>query len=123
MQHNHIWYPHDADHRRDVPGEVEIELVVERGVDRVRRSDQEERMAVRRRTYDRLGCDIAAGAGTVLDDERLAEPLRQPLTYETGADVGRAARGNVLLDLAADPDHGALVPRHVYAFGRDVEIG
>ena len=83
---------HDARDRRDVADEIEIELVVERRVDRVRRNDQEKRVAVRRRTHDRLGGDIAAGAGPVLDDEWLAEPLRQPLTHQARDDVGRAAR-------------------------------
>ena len=69
----------DARDRRDVADEIEIELVVERRVDRVGRSDQEQRIAVRWRTHDRLGGDIGAGARPVLDDEWLAEPLRQPL--------------------------------------------
>ena len=82
----------DARDRRDVADEIEIELVVERRVDRVRRADQEERVAIRGRTHDRLGGDIAAGARPVLDDELLAEPLRQPLTHQARDDVGRAAR-------------------------------
>jgi hypothetical protein len=36
-------------------------------------------MAVRGRAHDRLGGDIAAGARAVLNNERLAEPFRQPL--------------------------------------------
>ena len=83
----------DARDRRDVADEIEIELVVERRVDRVRRTDQEERVAVRRRTHDRLGGDIATGARPVLDDEWLAEPLRQPLTHQAREDVVRTAGG------------------------------
>ena len=83
---------HDARDRRDVADEIEIELVVERRVDRVRRTDQKECIAVGGRTHDRLGADIAAGARPVLDDEWLAEPLRQPLTDQARDDVGRAAR-------------------------------
>ena len=82
----------DARDRRDVADEIEVELVVERRVDRVRRTDQEQRVAVRRRAHDRLGADIAAGARPVLDDELLAKPLRQPLTHQARDDVGRAAR-------------------------------
>jgi hypothetical protein len=37
--------------------------------------------------HDRLGGDVAAGAQPVLDHERLAEPLRQPLTDQTREDV------------------------------------
>ena len=88
-----IGHADDARDRRDVADEIEIELVVERRVDRVGRTDQEERIAVRRRTHDRLGGDIAAGARPVLDDELLAEPLRQPLTDQARDDVGRAAGG------------------------------
>ena len=44
----------------------------------VHRSYQEERVAVRSRTHDRLGADVGAGARPVLDDEWLAEPPRQP---------------------------------------------
>jgi hypothetical protein len=63
----------DARDRRDVADEVEIELVVERRVDCVRRIDQKERVAVRPRTHDRLGGDIGASARTVLNDEWLAQ--------------------------------------------------
>ena len=37
--------------------------------------------------HDRLCGDIAAGAQPVLDDERVAEPLRQPLTDQPREDV------------------------------------
>ena len=82
----------DARDRRDVADEIEIELVVERRVDRVGERDQEQRVAVRRRAHDRLGADIAAGARPVLDDEWLAEPLRQPLADQARDDVGRRRR-------------------------------
>ncbi len=93
IDHHDVGHAHDARDRRDVGNEIEIELVVERCVDRVRRSHQQQRIAVRRRAHDRLGPDIAAGARPVLDDEWLAEPLRQPLTDEARDDVGRAAGG------------------------------
>src|SRR6185437_12820857 len=73
--------------------EIEIKFVVERRIDRVRGTDQEERVAVRRRAHDRLSGDIAACARPVLDDEWLAKPLRQPLTDQTREDVVRAAGG------------------------------
>jgi hypothetical protein len=44
-------------------------MLVERGVDRLRRADQEQRVAVRRRMGDRFGADIAAGARPIVDDE------------------------------------------------------
>src|SRR5262249_15154099 len=71
--------------------EIVIELVVEGRVDRVRRGRPEQRVAVRRRAHDPLGADIAAGTRPVLDDERLAEPLREPLPHEAREDVADAA--------------------------------
>src|SRR5262249_5868996 len=76
--------------RRDVADEIEIELLVERRVARVPRSNQKERVAVRWRADARLGADIAASARSILNDEWLAEPLRQPLTHRARDDVGRA---------------------------------
>jgi hypothetical protein len=49
--------------------EVEIELVVERRIDCVRRSDMEKRVAIGRRLGDDLGSDIAARTWPVLDNE------------------------------------------------------
>jgi hypothetical protein len=45
----------DAGDRGRLLHEVEAELVIERGVDRVVRADQEQRVAVRRRSDHRLG--------------------------------------------------------------------
>src|SRR5262245_32932610 len=59
----------------DVAEKNEIELVVERRADCIRRSNLQERVAVRWCLHNRFGGDIAAGTGPVLDDERLAEPL------------------------------------------------
>jgi hypothetical protein len=67
--------------------------VIERGIGRDRRRHHEERIAVRRRPHDHFGADIAAGARPVLDDELLAEPLRQPLPDQARQNVGRAAGG------------------------------
>src|SRR5262245_30188751 len=106
---------HDVRHvvqgrdRRDVADEIEIELVVERRVDRVKSTDQEQRVAVGRGTHDRLSGDIAAGARTVLDDERLTEPLREPLTYQARRDV-RTASGREANNDAHRPRRIALRP-------------
>src|SRR5262249_15155436 len=53
---------------------------------------------------NRLGGDIGSRAWLVLDDERLAEPLREPLTNETRGYVGRAA--------SQETDNNAHRPRH-----------
>ena len=37
---------------------------------------------------DHLRTDVTAGARPVLDDKRLAEPIRQALTDQTGDNVG-----------------------------------
>ncbi len=83
--------PNRARNRRDVAKKHETELVVERRVDGARRADHEERVAVGGRAHDRLGCDIGGGARPVFDDERLAEPLLQPLSDQARADVAGAA--------------------------------
>jgi hypothetical protein len=52
----------------------------------------QQRVAVRCRLGDRFRCEIAVGAGPVLDHDRLAERLRHRLRDETRHEVGRAAR-------------------------------
>src|SRR5262249_40902840 len=63
-------------------------------IDGVRRGDHEQRVAVGGSARDRLQCEIAAGARPVVDDHRLAEPLRQRLADQARDDVGRAAGGD-----------------------------
>ena len=94
--------------------DIEIELFVERRVDRVCRGDQEERVAVGRRAHDRLGGDIAAGTRPVLDDEWLAKPFRQPLADQARDDVA-AARGKA--------DHQAHRPRRIGLRPREARDG
>ena len=48
-------------------------------------------VAVRRARGDRADADIAAGAGSVLDDEGLVENLVEPLAEDARQHVGRAA--------------------------------
>jgi hypothetical protein len=88
-----VCQPREADNRRDVPDEVETEIVVERGIDRIRGHNLQQRVAICGRLRDRLGADVAAGAGAVLNDELLAEALRQPLTHQARLDVGSPAGG------------------------------
>src|SRR5262249_31069188 len=73
--------------------ELEAELLVQGGVGCHRLGYQQQRVAVRGRAYDYLDPDIGAGAGPVLNDEGLSEPLCQPLTYQARKDVeGSAGR-------------------------------
>ena len=91
VHHQDVGKADEARNRRHVADEIEAELFVERRVDRVRRSDQEKRVAVRRRPHDRLGGDVRARARPAFDDKCLAQPLREPLTKKARGDVGRAA--------------------------------
>src|SRR6266446_7090522 len=80
IDHHDLGKADDARDGRDVADKIEIELFVERRIDRVCRSDQEERVAIRGRTHDRLGADIGTSTWPVLDNEWLAEPLGEPLS-------------------------------------------
>jgi hypothetical protein len=82
----------DARDWRDVAEENEIELVVKRRVDRLRCLKHEQCIAVGVCARDDLSADIGCGARSVLNDEGLAEPLRQPWSDNTREDVGRASR-------------------------------
>ena len=64
---------------------------------------------------NRLGGDIGSRAWLVLDDERLAEPLREPLTNETRGDVGRAA--------SQETDNNAHRPRRIGLRPRETRHG
>jgi hypothetical protein len=65
------WLANDASNGCDVTHKVEIEFLVERCIDRARRTGQEERIAVRGCLHDRLGADIGVGAGAGFDDASL----------------------------------------------------
>src|SRR5262245_18148566 len=80
-------------YRRDVAEKRETKVVVKRRVDRGRRVNHEECVAVWRRLHDYLGSDIGAGAHPILDDERLAEALGELLADQARDHVGSAAGG------------------------------
>src|SRR5262249_8501221 len=87
----------NARDRNYVPEKIIIDLVVDRGVDRVRRSDPEERMAVCRRSDHDFGRDRTGRSRPVLDEERLTEALRQPLTQRTRDDVAVVPAGKPMI--------------------------
>src|SRR5262249_9008018 len=64
-----------AGNRRDVADEIELKIVEERRTDRVSCNDIEQRVAIWDCAYGGLGADIAACAGSILDDEWLSEPF------------------------------------------------
>ena len=74
--------------RRDVADVIERKVRVERRIEGIRRNGQKKQVAVRRRSYDQFGGDIAAGARSVFDDDWLTEPFRQSLSHEARDDVG-----------------------------------
>src|SRR5262249_37435637 len=73
-----------------IADEIEIELVVKRCVDRARRAEEAQRIAIGSRAHDRLGADIATCTRAIFNDELLTQPLRQPLPDEPRSNVGRA---------------------------------
>jgi len=81
----------DARDRRKVADEIEVEPVVERRVEGIAGRGEQQGVAVRRRARDRAGSDVAAGAGSVLDHELLAQPLGEPSADEARSDVGYPA--------------------------------
>src|SRR5262249_22330508 len=83
----------DASDRGDIADKIVVELLIERGVDHVVRTDGEQRVAIRRRSHHGLGCYIAAAARAVLDDELLTEPLGQRLSHDTRDDIDRLTGG------------------------------
>src|SRR5262245_41651834 len=91
--------------RRNIANEVVVEFFEQCCIDCCGSTDHEERIAVCRRTHDRLYTDIATTARTVLDDELLTEALRQPLTNE--------ARSNVVNTTGRKWDNDAHRPRRI----------
>jgi hypothetical protein len=110
VHHQNIGHPHDARDRCGVAEKIETEFVVERRVDGGRRPGGKQRIAVRGRTHDHLGRQVGAGAGPVLDDDGLAEMLRQPLPDQARDDVVWAAGGG-RNDNAHRPRWKCLCPR------------
>src|SRR5262249_8710047 len=100
-----MWHAVDARNRRNIANEVVVEFFEQCCIDCCGSTDHEERIAVCRRTHDRLYTDIAATAWTVLDDELLTEALRQPLTNE--------ARSNVVNTTGRKWDNDAHRPRRI----------
>src|SRR5262249_1479803 len=91
IDHHEKRYANNASNRRDVAEKRETKVVVKRRVDRRRRVNHEECVAVWRRLHDYLGSDIGAGARPILDDERLAEALGELLADQARDNVGSAA--------------------------------
>ena len=72
----------DTRNRRNIPREIKCEIRIERRVDGVARRGEEQRIAVRRRSYDGLRCHIAAGARAVFNNQFLADAFRYLLPQQ-----------------------------------------
>ncbi len=84
----------DEAHRRQILERVVFHFPVEHGVDRERAGNRNaDRVAVGSGPGDERGAEVAARAGTVLDDHRLAERRRELLREHARDQVGRAAGG------------------------------
>src|SRR5262245_9125897 len=88
-------------HGCNVADEVVVEFFVEGRIDHVCEGDQKKRVAVWRCSHDGFGPYVATGPRPILNYERLAEPLRQPLSYQACHDVGATSGGK-----ADDYAHG-----------------
>ena len=84
----------DARDRSDVARDVEVALLIERHVDRVRRGDQQERVAVSRRAHDRLQARLPPPPGRLSMTNDWPSRCDSALTDQARDDVGRAAGGN-----------------------------
>src|SRR5262249_9063968 len=100
-----MWHAVDARNRRNIANEVVVEFCEQCRMDCGGSTDHEERIAVCRRTHDRLYTDIATTARTVLDDALLTEALRQPMTNE--------ARSNVVNTTGRKWDNDTHRPRRI----------
>jgi hypothetical protein len=89
QQHRHVG---DHAHRGERGCRIERHLRVQELVDREDpRGAHEERVAVGLRARHEVGAYVSARAGPVLDHDRLAELLLQPLAHRPRKDVGEAA--------------------------------
>jgi hypothetical protein len=84
----------DQRDRGEVPRRIDGQVPEDRGVDRDRADvPEEDRVAVGRGLGGRVHGDVARCAGTILDDDRLAEDLGEPRADDPRNDVRRATGG------------------------------
>ena len=84
----------DQTDRREVADRIVMHALLDRRNDGVRHVGEQQGIAVRRGFGGDLDAEAAAGAGTVVDDDRLAERFRQRLAEQAGKHI-RAAAGRV----------------------------
>src|SRR5262245_58306060 len=75
MKHHQVGHADNTRDWYDVAEKIEIKFLVERCVDRVSWSDQQQVVAICERAHRHLGTNIAASARPVFNDEWLAKLL------------------------------------------------
>ncbi len=102
MHHQHDRRARKQRDRSEILGRIERQLAVERLVDGERSGrGEQQRVAVGIRLGHRLAAGVAAAAGSILDDELLAEIVGELLRQDARHHVDRAA-GRVRIDDADD---------------------
>ncbi|CPP17394.1 Uncharacterised protein [Bordetella pertussis] len=93
IDHQHVHHGGDLGDRREVLDVVVARVLVQARIDGVRVDRAHvERVAVGRRVGARLGADIAAGAGPVLDHHGLAPHLAEIVGNQAREEIRAAAR-------------------------------
>ena len=88
----HSRQPHRGRHRHEILQRIVGQILVEPGIDRHRRVGGEaERVAVRIGLLERRQAHGAVGAAAVLDEDRLAQQLRQMIRHHPRDEIGAAA--------------------------------
>src|SRR5262249_36031222 len=79
MYHDDKGHADDARDRRDITHEIEIDVGIERRIDRILITNQEKRVSIWRRFHDRLRAVVNGVAlratNPIFDDEWLTEPI------------------------------------------------
>src|SRR5262249_23048575 len=81
----------EAGNWRDIADVIETEIVIEGRIPAIIRAGKEQRVPVRCRSHDCFRGNTAAGTSSVLNDERLTQMLRKPLSKQTGVCVVEAS--------------------------------
>ena len=90
MGGEHIGRVHRERDRREVSLGIERGLLEEKGIDQQGIIPHQQRMAVGVRLRHHAGTDIAAAAGTIVDDHPLGPALAEPLRQDAGEGVEAA---------------------------------
>ncbi len=92
IYHQHVGLHRNQGDRCEILQRIVADGAVEADVHGHRRAGHRQRVAVGLGLGHGLETDVAAGAGTILDDDGLAEVFSQLLPHNAGHDVDAAAR-------------------------------